>query len=37
MFHYVERPLERISYILGIQKNDLDEVAEEMLYVGECA
>jgi hypothetical protein len=32
-----ERPFERISYILGIQKSDSDEVAEEMFYVGELA
>jgi hypothetical protein len=28
MFHDVERPLERIFYIPGIQKTDLDKVAE---------
>jgi hypothetical protein len=27
MFHDVERSFERIFYILGIQKSDLDEVA----------
>jgi hypothetical protein len=27
-FHDFERPFERIFYILGIQKSDLDEVAE---------
>jgi hypothetical protein len=30
IFHDVERPFERIFYILGIQKSDLDEVAEVM-------
>jgi hypothetical protein len=30
MFHYFERPLTRIFYIPGIQKSDLDEVAEVM-------
>jgi hypothetical protein len=28
MFHDVERPFERILYILGLQKSVLDEVAE---------
>jgi hypothetical protein len=36
MFHYTERPFVCISYFLGIQKTDFDEVAEELLYVGEC-
>jgi hypothetical protein len=27
-FHDVERPLERIFYIMGIKKSDLYEVAE---------
>jgi hypothetical protein len=35
MFHDVGRPFERISYILGIQKSDLDEFAEVMFKVGE--
>jgi hypothetical protein len=30
MFHDVERPLERIFYILDIQKSDLDEFGEVM-------
>jgi hypothetical protein len=34
MFNYVDRPFELISYILGIEKCDLDELAIEMLYVG---
>jgi hypothetical protein len=28
MFHDVERPFERIFYILGIEKTDLDEFVE---------
>jgi hypothetical protein len=31
MFHGVETPFERIFYILELQKNDLDEVAEVVL------
>jgi hypothetical protein len=31
MFHYVERPFERIFYILGTEKSDLDEVGEVMI------
>jgi hypothetical protein len=31
MFHNIEMPFERISYVLGIQKSDLDEF-EEMLF-----
>jgi hypothetical protein len=27
LFHDVERPFERIFYILGIEKSDLNEVA----------
>jgi hypothetical protein len=34
MFHYVERPFERIFYILGIQKSDLTEVEEVMFQEG---
>jgi hypothetical protein len=30
MFHNVERPFERVCYILGIPKSDFDEVAEVM-------
>jgi hypothetical protein len=30
MFHDVERPFERIFYILGIEKSDLDEVSGVM-------
>jgi hypothetical protein len=30
MFHEVERPFERIFYILDIQKFDLDEFGEVM-------
>jgi hypothetical protein len=35
MFLDVERPFERIFYILGIQKSNLDEFAEVVFYVGE--
>jgi hypothetical protein len=28
MFHYVEMPFEGILYILGLEKYDLNEVAE---------
>jgi hypothetical protein len=35
MFHDVERPFERILYILGIEKSVLDYVAEVMFLVGE--
>jgi hypothetical protein len=35
MFHDVERRYERIFYILGIEKSDLDEDAEVMFFVGE--
>jgi hypothetical protein len=31
----VETPFERIFYIQGIQKNDLDEFVEVMFKVGE--
>jgi hypothetical protein len=37
MFHDVERPFDRIFYILDIQKSDWDEVAEVLFYVGEWA
>jgi hypothetical protein len=30
MFHDVERPFKRIVYILGIEKSDLDKVADVM-------
>jgi hypothetical protein len=30
MFQYVEMPLKRFLYILGLQKSDLDEFAEVM-------
>jgi hypothetical protein len=33
-FH-VERPFERIFYILGIEKSDLDEIAKVMFQVDE--
>jgi hypothetical protein len=33
MFHVVEMPLERISYILCFQKIDLDEVEEVMFKI----
>jgi hypothetical protein len=35
VFHDVERPFERIFYILSIEKSDLNEVAEMMFQVGE--
>jgi hypothetical protein len=30
IFHDIEKPFESIFYILGIQKSDLDEVADMM-------
>jgi hypothetical protein len=30
MFHDLEKPFDSIFYILGIQKSDLDEGADEM-------
>jgi hypothetical protein len=35
MFHDVERPLQSIFHILGIQKSDLDEFGGVMFYVGD--
>jgi hypothetical protein len=35
MFHDVVKQLERIFYILGTEKSDLDEVAEVMFLVAE--
>jgi hypothetical protein len=35
MFHDVERPFERIYNILGIQKSNLNEIADFMFLVGE--
>jgi hypothetical protein len=31
MFHVIEKPFESIFYILGIQKSNLDEVADVMI------
>jgi hypothetical protein len=35
MFHDVERTFLRVFCFLGIQKHDLDEVAEVFFYVGD--
>jgi hypothetical protein len=35
MLHEVERPFESIFFILGIQKSNLNDVAEVMFLVGE--
>jgi hypothetical protein len=37
IFHHVKKQFEWIFYILGIHKNDLDEVAIVMFEVGECS
>jgi hypothetical protein len=37
IFHDVERQAERIFYILGIQKSDLEVVVDEVIQVGEWA